>query len=180
METEKSVNDDGNYVNENEVEELDENGLNARQRHFAELYMSTGEVGKSYAIAYKKENNASTSAAGSRLAKHPKIVKYTAEQAKKVFSSKRIATEEDILNFLTSTMTNPEHKIMDRIKSAELLGKNKGLFADKIDITHDIVIDLGFDPAALIESSTNQIIEQKNKVIKHDDYYEADYDELDE
>ncbi|MCH4825769.1 terminase small subunit [Planococcus halocryophilus] len=155
-------------------------GLNERQLTFCELYLQNGNATKSYMISYETDNTNTAAVNGSNLLKKENITKMIADGKKKLLSQNRILSEEDILKFWSTTVSNPEYKINDRMKASELLAKNKGMLNDKIDITHDVEINLGFDPAALIESSTNQIIEQKNKAIKHDDYYEADYDDVNE
>lgn len=153
-------------------------GINEKQLAFCELYLQNGNAQKSYMIAYENENMNTSGVNGSKLLKKENIAKYIAEGKKKIHSQNRIATEEDILKFWTSTMTNPEYKVIERVKASELLAKNKGMLNDKIDITHDVEINLGFDPTELIE---HKIIDQKHKQIEaNDEYYDAEYVYIDE
>lgn len=127
-------------------------------------------------IAYENDNMNTSGVNGSKLLKKENIAKCIADGKKKIHSQNRILSEEDILKFWSSTVSNPDHKINDRMKASELLAKNKGMLNDKIDITHDVEINLGFE----IESATNQIIEHKVKSIEaNEEYYtEADYEDI--
>lgn len=144
-------------------------GLNDRQAHFAELYIQSGELGKSYAIAYEKDNQSAASVGASKMMKKEKVVKYLAERKKQIHSNKRIATEEDILIFWTATMTDPNGKTVDRIKASELLGKNKGMLTDNIKIAHSHDFEINLLGMNGIEQIGSNIINQKDPLLSYED-----------
>lgn len=121
--------------------------LTPKQKAFADYYIETGNA----TIAYKKagysvKSDNAAAVEGSKLLRNPKVKKYI-EERMKALESKRIASQEEILKFLTSVMRGEvteeipigkgegwfelEEKtpsIKDRVKAAELLGKRYGIF----------------------------------------------------
>ena len=120
--------------------------LNARQKSFCEFYVASGNatdaaIKAGYSESYAKDRIHT-------LMKSIGISRYIEELMQKA-QSERIATAEEVLNYLTSVMkgegreevvantglvvyTRPS--IKDRIKAAELLGKRYALWTDKTKI----------------------------------------------
>ena len=120
--------------------------LNARQKAFCEYYVASGNatdaaIKAGYSESYAKDRIHT-------LMKSIGISRYIEELMQKA-QSERIATAEEVLNYLTSVMkgegreevvantglvvyTRPS--IKDRIKAAELLGKRYALWTDKTKI----------------------------------------------
>ncbi len=72
----------------------------------------------------------------------PDIKNYIAEKLQKADKS-RIATAEEVLEYLTNVVRNEGEKTCDRTKAAELLGKRYAIFAEKIeaDTTVRVIMD---------------------------------------
>ena len=128
--------------------------LNARQKAFCEYYVATGNATDAAIKAgYSKRTAKSI---GQRLLTFVDIKKYIDELMQKL-ESERIASAEEVLQILTSTMRGEiqeevivvegegdgisSARIMkkqvsakERIKAAELLGKRYALFTDKTKI----------------------------------------------
>lgn len=51
--------------------------------------------------------------------------------------NKRIASQDEILEYFTEIIRNKKEDTSDRTKCAELLGKRYGMFKDKIDFGQD-------------------------------------------
>ena len=125
------------------------------QRKFCDEYLIDCNATRAYKAAYPriKNDNVATSGA-SRLLRNVKVKAYIDEQLKKI-SSEKVATAEEVIQYLTSVMRgesdsevvvvtgdgdgyssaekvkkNPDEK--ERLKAAELLGKRYGLFTDKL------------------------------------------------
>lgn len=128
--------------------------LNARQKAFCEYYVASGNATDAAIKAgYSKRTAKSI---GQRLLTFVDIKKYIDELMQKL-ESERIASAEEVLQILTSTMRGEiqeevivvegegdgisSARIMkkqvsakERIKAAELLGKRYALFTDKTKI----------------------------------------------
>ena len=128
--------------------------LNARQKAFCEYYVASGNATDAAIKAgYSKRTAKSI---GQRLLTFVDIKKYIDELMQKL-ESERIASAEEVLQILTSTMRGEiqeevivvegegdgisSARIMkkqvsakERIKAAELLGKRHALFTDKTKI----------------------------------------------
>lgn len=127
--------------------------LTEKQQRFADEYIRTGDVMRSYMNAYQnvtKENSAN--AGGSRLLRNVNVRSYIDKRLEEL-KSKAIADQEEVLSYLTSIMRG-EHKEqvlkgigmgeqmianMDvpanqRIKAAELLGKRYGIWTEKHEV----------------------------------------------
>jgi phage terminase small subunit len=120
--------------------------LNARQKAFCEYYVASGNATEAaikagYSKSYARDRIHT-------LMKSIGISRYI-EKLMQKSQSERIATAEEVLNYLTSVMrgegqeeivantgdivyTSPN--IKDRIKAAELIGKRYALWTDKTKI----------------------------------------------
>ncbi|GIO42487.1 terminase small subunit [Paenibacillus apis] len=115
--------------------------MNERQKAFADYYIETTNGADSYKRAYpscKTDSAARTGA--SKLLTNPNIQAYIKERMESK-ERERIATQDDILTFLTDVMNGKvkdqlglETPVKERNKAAELLGKRYALWVDRQDI----------------------------------------------
>lgn len=128
-----------------------------KQRKFCDEYLIDLNATRAYKLAYPnvKSESAATSGA-SRLLRNVKVKTYIDEQLEKI-SSEKIATAEEVMQYLTSVLRGesqseivvvegvgdgcsvartmqkkPDEK--EKLKAAELLGKRYGLFTDKLEV----------------------------------------------
>ncbi len=123
--------------------------LTARQQKFCDEYLISGNATQSAIKAGYSEKTANRMAS-ENLTK-PDIKKYIEEHMNKMHSEK-IATAEEVLQYLTSVMRGESrsHEIVvdgegarvmskppsekDRLKSAELIGKRYGIYTEKLNV----------------------------------------------
>ncbi|WP_244229301.1 terminase small subunit [Streptococcus suis] len=125
--------------------------LTLKQRRFADEYIITGNAYQSalkagYSDKYAKADS-------SKLLENTGIKSYIDERLK-ILESEKIATQEEVLAYLTSVMRGERTEqtlcsigelgqqvididvgAKDRIKAAELIGKRYGIWTDKQEIT---------------------------------------------
>lgn len=108
--------------------------MNVRQQKFCDYYLQSGNATDA---AIKAGYSGKTAySIGQRLLKNVEIEKYNAEHQQKAHKE-RIATAEEILEFLSDTVRDGEVGRKDRLKAAELLGKRYALFEDRRDNGND-------------------------------------------
>ena len=127
------------------------------QRKFCDEYLIDCNATRAYKAAYPRIKNDNVARANaSRLLTNANIKEYV-EQRLAEMSSAKVATAEEVIQYLTSVMrgeTKEEVVVVegngdgfssaatvdkdvgakDRLKAAELLGKRYGLFTDKVNI----------------------------------------------
>lgn len=111
-----------------------------KQKAFCDYYIATLNATESAEKAgYSKKTARSI---GAENLTKPDIKEYIAEKLQKADKS-RIATAEEVLEYLTTVVRNEGEKTCDRTKAAELLGKRYAIFAEKIeaDSTVRVVMD---------------------------------------
>lgn len=135
--------------------------LTLKQKRFADEYIiSANATAAAIKAGYSKKTARSI---GQENLTKPDIKAYIDERIEKLESAK-IATQEEVLQYLTSIMRGDQQEktlisigelgqeivdidvgAKDRIKAAELLGKQYRLFTDKIemDISSDVTISVG-------------------------------------
>lgn len=135
--------------------------LTLKQKRFADEYIiSANATAAAIKAGYSKKTARSI---GQENLTKPDIKAYIDERLEKL-KSEKIATQEEVLQYLTSIMRGDQQektlisvgefgqKIVDidvgakdRIKAAELLGKRYRLFTDKVemDVSSDITISVG-------------------------------------
>lgn len=125
--------------------------MNERQRRFADEYIISGNATDAAIKAGYSSKYANTNA--SKLLQNTTIKSYIDERLAQL-ASEKIATQEEVLTYLTSvmrgetqeqtlisigelgqTITDIDVGAKDRIKAAELLGKRHRLWTDKQEIT---------------------------------------------
>ena len=124
-----------------------------KQKRFADEYLIDCNATRAYKAAYPRvKSDDVANAAGARLLANVKVKAYI-EQKMEELSSSKIATAEEVIQFLTSVMrsdydeetlafvgdgiqekTHIKISSKDRLKAAELLGKRYGIFSDKLNI----------------------------------------------
>lgn len=135
--------------------------LTLKQKRFADEYIiSANATAAAIKAGYSKKTARSI---GQENLTKPDIKAYIDERFEKL-ESEKIATQEEVLQYLTSIMRGDQQektlisvgefgqKIVDidvgakdRIKAAELLGKRYRLFTDKVemDVSSDVTINVG-------------------------------------
>ena len=124
-----------------------------KQRKFCDEYLIDCNATRAYKAAYPKiKSDEVASAAGARLLGNVKVKAYI-ERKMEEMSSAKVASAEEVIQYLTSVMRG-EHteqtlrlvgegvqtisdidvSAKERLKAAELLGKRYGLFSDKVNI----------------------------------------------
>ena len=103
--------------------------MNERQKRFCELYI--GEcVGNVVQSALKAGySNSYANHMAYKLLENVEVKNYIKELSKDG-ESKRIATAEDVQEFWTDILNNPEEQTKNRLRASELLAKVQGLFND--------------------------------------------------
>lgn len=135
--------------------------LTLKQKRFADEYIiSANATAAAIKAGYSKKTARSI---GQENLTKPDIKAYIDERLEKL-ESEKIATQEEVLQYLTSIMRGDQQektlisvgefgqKIVDidvgakdRIKAAELLGKRYRLFTDKVEmnVSSDVTINVG-------------------------------------
>lgn len=135
--------------------------LTLKQKRFTDEYIiSANATAAAIKAGYSKKTARSI---GQENLTKPDIKAYIDERLEKL-ESEKIATQEEVLQYLTSIMRGDQQektlisvgefgqKIVDidvgakdRIKAAELLGKRYRLFTDKVemDVSSDVTINVG-------------------------------------
>ena len=130
-----------------ENEEVTE--LTIRQQRFADLYIETGNATQSYIDAgYKATKREVAEANARKLLVNYSVQKYI-ENRMKELQQNAIASQEEVLQYLTRVMRGKEKdqfgldaSLQDRTKCAELLGKRYGTFIDKKEVTGGYKVEL--------------------------------------
>lgn len=119
------------------MEELNWDKLTEKQRRFIDYYIQTGNATEACRLAGYRGKNHDVLGAENMVKLRDYINVKMQEKDRE-----RIASQDEVLEFLTKTMRNTEKdafgmdaSLQDRIKCAELLGKRYGAFVDKKDIT---------------------------------------------
>ena len=139
-----------------------ENGMTEKQKTFADEYIICLNATQAYKKAYtniKKDEVARAN--GSRLLTNANVKAYIDEQLEKL-KSKRVADQQEVLEYLTSVMrgevTEPltvldgdgYQRVIDaspsvatRNKAAELLGKRYRIFTEKqeVEVTGQVIFN---------------------------------------
>lgn len=124
-----------------------------KQRKFADEYLIDCNATRAYKAAYPRiKSDGAARACASKLLTNPNIKSYI-EQKMQELSSAKVASAEEVIQYLTSVMrgehteqtlrligdgvqdiSNIDVSAKERLKAAELLGKRYGLFTDKVNL----------------------------------------------
>ena len=141
-------------------EVMDLSKLTLKQQRFADEYIISGNATESYLRAYAKQSRRSAEANARKLLALHSVRNYIDDKLAKL-QSEKIATQEEVLQYLTSvmrgeqtestlrgvgegvqTISDIEVSAKDRIKAAELLGKRYGMWTEKLEVKEPIQIDI--------------------------------------
>ena len=128
-----------------EDEEIKE--LTIKQKRFADLYIETGNATQSYIDAGYKASKRDVAEANARKLLANYSVKNYIENRMEQIQQDSIASQEEVLQYLTKVMRGEEKdqfgldaSLQDRTKCAELLGKRYGTFVEKKEITGKVPV----------------------------------------
>lgn len=135
--------------------------MTLKQQRFADEYIITGNATQSAVKAGYSQKYANTNA--SKLLQNTTIKNYIDVRLAKL-ESEKIATQEEVLQYLTSVMRGEKTEpllvldgegtqkviqavpnVQSRTRAAELLGKRYGTFTDRVDINAQIESKPKFD-----------------------------------
>lgn len=135
--------------------------MTLKQQRFADEYIITGNATQSAIKAGYSQKYANTNA--SKLLQNTTIKIYIDERLAKL-ESEKIATQEEVLQYLTSVMRGEKTEpllvldgegtqkviqavpnVQSRTRAAELLGKRYGTFTDRVDVSAQIESKPKFD-----------------------------------
>lgn len=118
--------------------------LTEMQKRFIDFYIETANATKACELAGYKGKNLNR-IGSENLSKLDKFIKVKLEEKE----SKRIASQDEVLEYLTKVMRGEEKdqfgldaSLQDRTKCAELLGKRYGTFVEKKELTGNCIIEL--------------------------------------
>lgn len=133
--------------------------LSPKQKAFCDFYIETGNATQSYLKAgYKAKDENIAGVEGHKLLRNPKVQAYI-EECMSQKQQNRIASQDEILQFLTHVMrgevteqipiimvdefemADKNPSIKDRTKAAELIGKRYMMWTEKhsVDANHAVM-----------------------------------------
>lgn len=120
--------------------------LTVKQQAFADYYLETGNATEAAIRAGYSKKTAKV--IGAENLTKPYLKTYIDERLK-VMESKRIASGEEVLQYLTKVMRGEERdqfdldaSLQDRTKAAELLGKRYNLFKEQVELSGDVGVKI--------------------------------------
>ena len=118
--------------------------LTEMQKRFIDFYIEIANATKACEMAGYKGKNLNR-IGSENLSKLDKFIKVKLEEKE----SKRIASQDEVLEYLTKVMRGEEKdqfgldaSLQDRTKCAELLGKRYGTFVEKKELTGNCIVEL--------------------------------------
>lgn len=123
-------------------DEKDYNKLTEKQKRFIDYYVETANATES-----AKKAGYSSKTAKNIGAENLTKLNYFIQERLQQLEDNRIASQEEVLQYLTKVMRGEEKdqfgldaSLQDRTKCAELLGKRYGTFKEKVDVTGNIPV----------------------------------------
>lgn len=123
-------------------DEKDYNKLTEKQKRFIDYYIETANATES-----AKKAGYSPKTAKNIGAENLTKLNYFIQERLQQLEDSRIASQEEVLQYLTKVMRGEEKdsfgldaSLQDRTKCAELLGKRYGTFKEKVDVTGNIPV----------------------------------------
>lgn len=123
-------------------DEKNYNKLTEKQKRFIDYYIETANATES-----AKRAGYSSKTAKNIGAENLTKLNYFIQERLQQLEDNRIASQEEVLQYLTKVMRGEEKdqfgldaSLQDRIKCAELLGKRYGTFKEKVDVTGNIPV----------------------------------------
>nr|DAI43397.1 MAG TPA: Terminase small subunit [Caudoviricetes sp.] len=121
--------------------------LTIKQRKFADLYIETGNATQSYIDAGYKATNRKVAEANARKLLANYLVKNYIEVRMEELQQNMIASQEEVLQYLTRVMRGEEKdqfgldaSLKDRTDCAKLLGQKYGTFKEKFEVAGNIPV----------------------------------------
>ena len=131
---------------ENENIEDEYNTLTEMQKRFIDYYIETANATEACKKAGYKGKNLNR-IGSQNLSKLDKFIKIKLQEKLQQLEDNRIASQEEVLQYLTKVMRGEEKdqfgldaSLQDRTKCAELLGKRYGTFKEKVNVTGNIPV----------------------------------------
>ena len=134
--------------------------LTPKQKRFADEFIISGNIYQSMVKAGYSENYAKSD--GCKILDNPRVKAYIDDRMAD-FEREAIASQEEVLSYLTSVMRGEQtEQVMvsggevidvavgakDRIKAAELLGKRYGAWTERVDLVGSVGVTIVDDIAA--------------------------------
>nr|DAL05933.1 MAG TPA: Terminase small subunit [Caudoviricetes sp.] len=123
-------------------DEKDYNKLTEKQKRFIDYYIETANATES-----AKRAGYSSKTAKNIGAENLTKLNYFIQERLQQLEDSRIASQEEVLQYLTKVMRGEEKdqfgldaSLQDRTKCAELLGKRYGTFKEKVDVAGSIPV----------------------------------------
>lgn len=123
--------------------------LTIKQQRFADRYIETDNATQSYIDAGYKATTREVAEANARKLLGNYSVKKYIENRMNELQQETIASQEEVLQYLTKVMRGQEKdqfgldaSLQDRTKCAELLGKRYGTFVEKKEVTGGYKVEL--------------------------------------
>ena len=128
--------------------------LTPKQKRFADEYIISGNIYQSMVKAGYSENYAKSD--GCKILDNPSVKAYIDDRMAD-FEREAIASQEEVLSYLTSVMRGEQtEQVMvnggevidvavgakDRIKAAELLGKRYGAWTERVDLVGSVGVTI--------------------------------------
>lgn len=128
--------------------------LTVKQKRFADEFIISGNIYQSMVKAGYSENYAK--ADGCKILDNPRVKAYIDDRMAD-FEREAIASQEEVLSYLTSVMRGEQtEQVMvtggevidvvvgakDRIKAAELLGKRYGAWTERVDLVGNVGVTI--------------------------------------
>lgn len=128
--------------------------LTPKQKRFADEFIISGNIYQSMVKAGYSENYAK--ADGCKILDNPRVKAYIDDRMAG-FEREAIASQEEVLSYLTSVMRGEQtEQVMvnggevidvavgakDRIKAAELLGKRYGAWTERVDLVGSVGVTI--------------------------------------
>lgn len=121
--------------------------MNEKHKRFADYYIETLDIAGSYKKVYGDLTTEVASVNGCRLLKNANVKEYIEKNLKNK-DNERIASQDEVLEFLTKTMRGEvkdqlglETPVKERVRSAELLGKRYEIFTEKVKVSEVPIIN---------------------------------------
>jgi phage terminase small subunit len=123
-------------------DEKDYNKLTEKQKRFIDYYIETANATES-----AKRAGYSSKTAKNIGAENLTKLNYFIQERLQQLENNRIASQEEVLQYLTKVMRGEEKdqfgldaSLQDRTKCAELLGKRYGTFKEKVEVAGNIPV----------------------------------------
>lgn len=128
--------------------------LTPKQKRFADEFIISGNIYQSMVKAGYSENYAKSD--GCKILDNPRVKAYIDDRMAG-FEREAIASQEEVLSYLTSVMRGEQtEQVMvtggevidvvvgakDRIKAAELLGKRYGAWTERVDLVGNVGVTI--------------------------------------